>query len=1441
MRTIGPGHPEPLGVTPERDGANIAVYSTHATAIEVCLYDVAGETEFARIALPARTGDVRHGFVAGMTAGDRYGLRAHGPYDPRNGHRFNPAKLLVDPYAKALDRPFALHPAMFGESADGAARDDVDSARFVPKAIATVTAPGGRAPDTRPRVAWDATILYELHVRGFTRTHPAIPEALRGTFAGLAHPAAIAHLARLGVTTVELMPIAAAIDERHLAEQRLTNYWGYNPGALFVPDPRLAPGGIAEMRACVAALHGAGIEVILDIVLNHTGEGDARGPTFSLRGLDNAAYYRGLTDDPARYVDDSGCGNTLALDRAPVLRLAMDVLRHYADATGVDGFRFDLATILGRRDDGNSHPFDPSAPLLQAIAQDPVLRELKLIAEPWDAGPGGHRLGAFPAPWGEWNDRYRDTVRRFWRGDGGLAGELATRLAGSADVFAARSRAPSRSVNFVTAHDGFTLADLVSFAQKHNEDNGEANRDGSDANHSWNHGVEGPSSDHEIRDRRARDVRSLLATLLVSRGTPMLAMGDEFGRTQRGNNNAYAHDSALTWIDWQRADNDLADFVAALIDLRRRHPALHADRWLSGRPADDGTIADVLWRHADGRAMDDHAWSDPDTRALVASFHTPATDSASEDRVAVAFNAGNDPVSVRWPDPQAGRAWRLCIDTSLPSGRPSEGAAGRASGQPDSTPMAGHSTVVQARSLVLVEEVPAAIRTERTRDSAGVDPEWLERLAGAAGIAGEWWDIGGERHVVQPDTQHALLAAMGIAVGSNAEARDRLAAMADARERRPLPAFILARAGAAASAAIALPDECRHRSAALRLRLEDGNERLLPFALDDLPVNRVTAADGRTVVQRIVSLPALPMGSHALTFDDDDGPECRVIVAPERCHLPEEIRAGGRRFGLAAHLYSLRRRGDQGIGDFTTLALLAERTARAGGSIVGINPLHALFAGDRERASPYHPSDRRFLDPIYIDIERLDDLAASHDARRLLEHHGPRLTGLRTGANVDYPAVWEVKRAVLDACFAQFERRPDRDARVTDFDRFVAEGGMALARFALFEAIAAAHPRVPWQRWPDGLRGPDGAGIAEFAGRHARAVRFGMYLQWLADRQLGEAAARARSGGLAQGFFRDLAVGTAADGGEPWADQDAYAKGVSIGAPPDPFSVTGQNWGLPPPNPLAMAATACSAHRALLAANMRHAGALRIDHVMGLSRLFWIPDGGAAADGAYVDYPLDALLHGLALESTRARCLVVGEDLGTVPEGLRERLAARDILSYRVLWFERDGTEFIAPSRYPVRAAACVSTHDLPTVAGWWSGADIDERRALGQLTDDAARLAYRERQTARAALVAALARAGATRGERFDEATGHGNAITSAIHRFVCATPSALVLLQADDLAGESMAVNLPGTDRERPNWRRRLDVDVEALWKTETGTQVIADFVSRQTDDAQPRDNGH
>ncbi len=620
-RAVSEGSPEPLGVRADAAGVNVAVYSAHADAIVCCLFD-ADDREIEKIPLPARTGEVFHCHIAGVGPGARYGLRAYGPWDPAHGHRFNPAKLLLDPFATAIDRPFRLHASFFDV--------DADSSAAMPKAIVEAERCEAPAP---PPFDWDRQVIYELHVRGFTKRHPDIPEPLRGTFAGLAHPASVGHLTRLGVTTVELMPAAAWIDERHLPSLGLSNYWGYNPVALLTPDPRLAPGGWPEIRAAVAALQAAGVSVLLDVVLNHTGEGDQLGPTVSLRGLDNAGCYRLLPDDPAKFINDTGCGNTLALDRPFMLRLALDALRCWALRAGIDGFRLDLAATLGRRTDG----FDPAAPLLAAIEQDPVLRDRAFIAEPWDVGPGGYRLGEFPQAWGEWNDRYRDTVRRFWRGDGGLLGEVATRFAGSADVFGWRRRPLTRSINFVTAHDGFTLADLVSYVEKHNEANGEGNRDGTDANYSWNSGA---------------DARALLATLLLSRGTPMLSMGDELGRSQRGNNNAYAQDNEISWLDWAGADQALIDFTAELVRTRLACAALIGGRML--------TNADVTWLLPDGRTLTPEDWQRPANHTLIAVLRGAA----------VVLHAGAAPIdggaagpACRAPMAPRHRQWREIRET----------------------------------------------------------------------------------------------------------------------------------------------------------------------------------------------------------------------------------------------------------------------------------------------------------------------------------------------------------------------------------------------------------------------------------------------------------------------------------------------------------------------------------------------------------------------------------------------------------------------------------------------------------------------------------------------------------------------------------------------------------------------------------------------------------
>jgi glycogen debranching enzyme len=557
---LTPSEATPLGATATEHGTRFAVWSQNATALWLCLFDPRSGRETDRIQMQPGAHGTHTIAVPGLESGAHYGFRADGPRDPGFGHCFDPAKLLVDPYALAIDRPFAWDPRLAARPGTGP-----DTAPLVPKSV--VTTPPPRLPHRAPRFATGG-LVYEIPVRAFTIRHPDVPPALRGTVAALAHPAIIDHLKRLRVSAVELMPIAAWIDERHLAPLGLTNAWGYNPVTFMALDPRLCPGGIDELRATVAALHHEGIGTLLDVVFNHTGESDAHGPTLSLRGLDNRAYYR--HDDEGRLINDTGCGNTIAAEHPAARRLILDAMRHFVTRAGVDGFRFDLGLTLAR----DAHGFDPASPFFAAIAADPILADRVLLTEPWDLGPGGYALGRFPAPFLEWNDTFRDRTRRFWRGDGRL-GELATALAGSTDSF----RGPAtRTLNYVAAHDGFTLADVVAYRERSNHDNGEENRDGHHANHSWNHGVEGPTDDPAIRAARARDLRALLATLFASRGAIMLTAGDEFGRTQGGNNNAYAQDNETTWLDWQGRDRDLEAFVATLGDLRARAPCLTARR-----------------------------------------------------------------------------------------------------------------------------------------------------------------------------------------------------------------------------------------------------------------------------------------------------------------------------------------------------------------------------------------------------------------------------------------------------------------------------------------------------------------------------------------------------------------------------------------------------------------------------------------------------------------------------------------------------------------------------------------------------------------------------------------------------------------------------------------------------------------------------------------------
>ena len=721
---VWPGDPYPLGATWTGVGVNFAIFSEHATKVELCLFDSPDATqESERIALPEHTDMVWHGFLPDARPNQLYGYRVHGPYEPSAGHRFNPSKVVMDPYAKSVARTIRWADEMFGyvvghRDADLIA-DPRDNAAFSP--LAAVVDPAFTwGHDRPPRTAWHNTVIYEMHVRGFSMRHPLIPDRLRGTYEALTTEPAVEHLKKLGVTAVELMPVHHHARDRHLEQKGLTNYWGYNSFGFFAPERRLAAsrtpaGAVREFKRMVRALHAAGVEVILDVVYNHTAEGNQMGPTLSLKGIDNASYYRLVADNRRYYMDFTGCGNTLNMQSPQVLQLIMDSLRYWVLEMHVDGFRFDLASALARE----LFEVDRLGAFFDIIHQDPVLSQVKLIAEPWDLGQGGYQVGNFPVLWTEWNGKYRDTVRRFWRGDGGTVSELATRLSGSNDLYAHNGRQPYASINFITAHDGFTLHDLVSYNDKRNDANLEENRDGESNNLSWNCGAEGVTEDPEVNGLRGRQKRNFLTTLLFSQGVPMISHGDEMGRTQQGNNNAYCQDNELTWIDWEldTEKRALLNFTTKLVHFRLSQPVFRRRKYFQGRSIRGGEVKDVAWLAPDGREMTDEAWNADFVRSIGMLLNGSAIEEVNErgepvigDSVLVLLNAHTDKVPFTLPPLDVTHHWRRVIDTFDPHSQDKSFRAGAR------YPLQGRSVAVfkvtppirDRRRAIDVEQTPAA-------------------------------------------------------------------------------------------------------------------------------------------------------------------------------------------------------------------------------------------------------------------------------------------------------------------------------------------------------------------------------------------------------------------------------------------------------------------------------------------------------------------------------------------------------------------------------------------------------------------------------------------------------------------------------------------------------------------------------------------------------------
>ncbi|MEA2626888.1 MAG: isoamylase [Candidatus Binatota bacterium] len=704
MSKMWPGKPYPLGAVYDGVGTNFAIFSEVAERVELCLFDEDGHEN--RIDLPEVTALCWHGYLPNVIPGQRYGYRVHGPWNPAEGHRCLPGKLLLDPYARAIEGTVRWSEAVFPyrfDDPDGAP-NETDSAAAMPRSV--VTNPYfDWGNDRSPDVPFHETLVYEMHVEGFTVRHPEIPDELRGKYGALAHPAAIDYLKRLGITAVELLPVHQFVHDAHLVERGLRNYWGYNSIGYFAPHNEYAASGdrgqqVQEFKQMVKSLHAAGIEVILDVVYNHTAEGNHRGPILSFKGIDNAAYYRLMAEDRRHYMDYTGTGNSLNVREPHVLQLIMDSLRYWVEEMHVDGFRFDLAATLARE----LHEVDRLSAFFDLIHQDPVMRRVKLIAEPWDVGEGGYQVGNFPPLWSEWNGKYRDTVRDYWRGTDATIGEFAFRLTGSSDLYASNGRRPYASVNFVTAHDGFTLRDLVSYDEKHNEANGEENRDGESHNRSWNCGVEGPTDDPAVNRLRARQQRNFLTTLILSQGIPMLLGGDEIGRTQQGNNNAYCQDNEISWYDWENVDEQLLEFVRSLIRLRSSHPVFRRRRWFQGRPLHGSEVSDIGWFKPDGQEMSDEDWSSGFAKSLGVFLNgraiptpDPRGEQIVDDSFYLLFNGHHELLRFRLPTDRWGERWVSVLDTNSPG--LSEGLDYRA----------GEEIAVESRSVVLLRRVDDAI------------------------------------------------------------------------------------------------------------------------------------------------------------------------------------------------------------------------------------------------------------------------------------------------------------------------------------------------------------------------------------------------------------------------------------------------------------------------------------------------------------------------------------------------------------------------------------------------------------------------------------------------------------------------------------------------------------------------------------------------------------
>lgn len=1444
---ITEGSPYPLGATWDGSGVNFALYSKNAQYVYLCLFDN-NYNESLCIPIKNRTYYIWHCYIEGIRPGQLYGYRVGGPYDPEKGQRFNPSKVLLDPYTLAIgkdliwsrkhfayDFPYNFNKINLFDNSKEAILGAIIDPAF------------SWGNDKLLKIPWKDTIIYEVHLKGFTKLNRFIPEQLRGTYLGFTVEEVINYLKDLGVTTLEFLPIQHSITEYHLFKSNKTNYWGYNPIAFFAPNPNYAydksiMGAINEFKTMIKVLHQAGFEVILDVVYNHTAEGDHTGPTLSFRGIDNLSYYRVYDERKDLYLDFTGCGNTLNHQNHQVLQLVLDSLRYWVTEMHVDGFRFDLASALARE----LYEVDRLTSFFAIIQQDPIISQVKLIAEPWDLGKDGYQVGNFPPGWSEWNGKYRDTVRKVVNEYEYNLSDFATRISGSSDLYKKDDRKTYSSINFVTCHDGFTLRDLVSYNTKHNEINGWNNLDGTDENFSKNYGVEGDTNNQNIKLLRLIKQKLFLTTLFISQGVPMLLAGDELNRTQLGNNNAYCLDDETNYIHWELDEYswELLTITKYLIHLRKNNEVFRRKEFFEGEEKKIMEVKDVYWIHSDGREMKDEDWHKELCLGMILpsefgerfDFYT----TLEGDTFFIIFNFSNTEKKFKIPDVILAN-WKIIFSTNKYLFISEEEKENRVNVESIELILQkylvhhiyqskNHKQFFESLEIIMsdgriyvpndVINVPSFTililranknwREEHVRKNLRI--KLLDELCNDIGIQKQYRDLNGKEYHLSYKDLFMILRSLHIPIKDFSSLESVYENyMNDKWFLNTQPLYIFTKKDEY-NLEIIIPETIKY----FTLQIVDINskviyeEKIQQFTIVESHYINFSRFKKLKLIKLNVNIKCdFSYGYYSVMIYHENVLYSKgtIVIAPQKSYTNKNIYTG-----IWIQLYALRSYTNLGIGDFGDLKKFALKMKQYGYNLIGLSPLHYLPLQKPNQISPYYPASRLMLNPVYIDIFSLEEFHSSDKALKKWKDNIDKIEKEKNKKMIDYEVVYKIKKEILYEIYLEFISNPKYANKYKEFIKYK-ENNDLLLYHALYETSIEIYGKI---QPPREIYKYHSSLQQEFIKEHKHKIDFYSYLFYTVEKQFISIVKDLKKQNVF--IYLDLALGSAPDQAEAIYFENFYPyifpQNARAGAPPDPFSPKGQDWGITVMNPFILKKYEFKPFIQLIQRNLFQDTLLRIDHVMWLYRLFWIVREGKEIISTYIRYPEQELFSILSLESQKTKNIIIGEDLGTVPEEVRTIMNQKNILSWKVLYFEKENDQFKDPQTYPLNSVITINTHDLPTLAGYWMGKDIEEKLKIGFINDEEAKKQYKIRNEERKQLIQLLQKKGYFKDkESITEDSIYGTEIASYFYKLIGEAPSKILLVSLNDLLGESDQPNMPGTVHQYPNWRIRYTVPVEEI----------------------------